>query len=206
MGQRRFLTGLTSGNHRERSDRNKRLDAIVFMIVGPHSGFSLGTIFEMKRQEEARLGYFYWGYAGTLCYPPRVCEFVSDSMSRIGRAPKVVMVETKSEYKSTAVGRVQRWSIDRKQYQRIPAGVTLIGCTIAVTCSNLTLCDQPLDLNRYVVMNGNVATSRLGHFVRYQINKACAILEECEPALPPREVRLVATADLVDPYCIYLAE
>lgn len=197
---------MTTGSQSATSDRDAHLDAIVFMIVGPHSGFSLGAIFEMKKQEEARLGYFYWGYAGTLCYPPRVCEFVAEAMSRVGRVPKVVMVETKSQYKSTSVGRIRRWSVDRKQYQRIPERVTLIGCTIAVTCSNLTLCDEPLDLNRYVVMNGNGATSRLGHYVRYQINKACAIVEECEPALPPREVRVVATADLVDPYCIYLAE
>lgn len=180
--------------------------AILFMIVGPHSGFSLAEIFAMKKKEERRLGHFYWGYAGSLCHPVRVQGFAQEFIKNGGGPPRVIMVETKSRYSSTTVGRIQQYSVDGSRFGKIPSGVTLIGCTVAVTCANLRTCDEQLDLNRYSVADGKRAGAPLGQYVRYQINKACALLRDGEPLAPARFVNVVAVAELVEPYCVYLAE
>jgi hypothetical protein len=180
--------------------------SVIYMIVGPHSGFSLDEILEMKKAEELRLGRFYWGYAGSLCHPPKVQDFARQSISRIGEAPKVVMVATMSQYHSKSVGVLGRFSIDGEKYDGIEEGVTLIGCTIAVTCTNLNRCAASIDLNRYRVANGLREGVPMGSYIRYQINKACAFLVPEAPELPPRIVSVVATADLVEPFCGYLSE
>jgi len=180
--------------------------AIVFMIVGPHSGFTLDEILKMKQAEEGRLGLFYWGYAGSLCHPGRLQEFAARAKARTKLPPKVVMAATKSKYESKTVGTITRWSIDGDKYQPIPNGVTLIGCTIAVTCRNLEQSDAVLDLNEYFVANGTRKGILLGQYIRYQVNKACGFRSEAKAEAPSRLVDIVAVADLVDPFCVHLAE
>lgn len=181
--------------------------SMVYMIVGPHSGYSLDEIFDMKAEEERRLGYFYWGYAGSLCHPPKVQDFAQESSKAYGGLPKLVMVATKSRYVSKTVGRISCWSKDGGIFHVLGEGVTLIGCTIAVVCKNLRRHDGILDLNRYLVANGRRTGAPLGWYIRYQVNKACAWRRsERESFLPSREVSVVAVADLVDPFCVYLAE
>lgn len=180
-------------------------DAILFMKVGPHSGFTLDEIYKMKSEEEGRFGRFYWGYAGSLCYPTRVRSFAMEADERLGRAPKVVMATTTAKYVNKTVGTIGEWSLDKSVFHPVEDGVTLIGCTIAILCQNLMQVDATLDLDQYAVANGAHAGRRLSRYIQHQVNKACAI-RAGGSRNGQSVVRISAVADLVVPYCVYLRE
>lgn len=180
---------------------------MVFMVVGPHSGFSLDEILDMKRLEEDKLGYFFWGYGGSLCHPSRVQRFATEMRAHYGEAPVLVMAETTSKYRSKTVGRLKRFSVDGISYQKLPRWVTLIGCTMAVTCKGLRRIKASMDLNLYRIADGIRSGMPLGKYLRFQLNKACAVKSLVrEERIAPRVVDVIAAAELVPPYSVYLAE
>lgn len=195
----------------ERGNRSQSLDvscrrSILAMIVGPHSGFSLQDIVRIKQEEDSRLGVFYWGYSGTHCHPQRVQDFARQTQSQDGKSPMLVMLETRVPYVSKSVGRIARVSVDGIVFDPLNDAVTLIGCTAALTCTNLRSRNTYIDLNEYAVADGARQGTPLGKYMRYQLNKACAVRTLGERSIEPRVIRVTATADLVPPYCVYLAE
>lgn len=179
--------------------------AIVFMIVGPHSGYSLSQILFMKREEEDKLGVLYWGYGGTLCRPERVQAFASECMERFQCAPTVVMVETKSRFASRHIGVLHHYSNDGTSFRPLPRAVTMIGCSVGIVCKNLREVSVEINLNGYRVADGGCAGTLLGDYIRHQVNKACAWSAHIVGAAP-RLVNVIATAALAPPYGVYFRE
>jgi hypothetical protein len=179
---------------------------ILYMIVGPHSGYSLDEILNMKQLEERKLGVMYWGYAGSHCRPLRVQRFAVEAETAHGVPPLLVMVETASRYNSQSVGHARFLSSDGLSYEPMPEGVTMIGCTSSLVCRSLTRIDSSIDLNTYRVWGGKGDGEALGTYIRYQVNKACAL--PCSPAVDrsPRVVQVVATAELIAPFAVHLSD
>jgi hypothetical protein len=180
-------------------------DAIIYMIAGPHSGYSLDEIFEMKVKEQAELGLCYWGYGGSLCHPRRVVPFAEKVIRTLGASPRIVFGRTATKYVSKSIGRITKFSVDGQVMQPLPSAVTMIGCSIAVVCRNLTPVAATIDLNAYRVANGMRRGRPLGSYIRYQVNKACALRANNTVRSRPRLVEIVGIADLAAPYCVYLA-
>jgi len=157
----------------------------------------------MKLDEEAALGFVYWGYGGTLCHPRRVQEFAAGELRRTGEAPTLVMAETRSAYRSRTIGRNRWYSQDRQAFARFPRQVVMVGCSSALVCERLVCQPSWIDLNQYEVAGGLRSGAPLGDFIRYQINKACA--SRISGSNDRRRITsIVATAKLVYPFAVYL--
>jgi hypothetical protein len=174
---------------------------ILFMKAGPHSGDSLEEIINMKLEEESKIGKFFWGYSGSLCHPFKVQEFCWIA-TKENEEVMLILSETKSAYGSKEeIRKVSEYSIDGKNWNKLPESIHLWNCKFAVTASKLRKVDQYIDLNEYVVVvkNGEV---KLGEYIRYRVNKACAILKN--QAHIPRLVKISYIATLVPPFCIFV--
>jgi len=184
------------------------LENILFMKVGPHSGFELDEIIKMKKGEEEAHGKFFWGYAGTLCHPFKVVNFVKQSL-KYGKRPMMVMAYTPSKYFSSTTGRIKEYSIDRTRWIPLPEGVVLIGCKYAVIGEGLRQTQILIDLNSYAVWNGGQVTlwgnpgRLLGDYLKGQVNKARAVLLP-NSSKSPRYTQISYIAEIVEPYCVFL--
>lgn len=176
---------------------------IIFMVAGPHSGFSLQHIFSVKRTEEFIHGRFFWGYAGTLCHPSKVNAFVLSCLEAGMGPPKVLLASTSSKYYSL-IDRVREYSTSGDIYTALPEDVVLTGCKYAITARNITEVNCEVDLNKYAVATGGKVGKPLGEYIRYRVNKACASLANTDLCLPPHYRKLAYVADLVEPYCVFL--
>ena len=173
------------------------------MKVGPHSGFGLKKIIEMKKKEESIYGKFFWGYSGVFCRLFKTVKFVEKCLKNYGIVPTFVAIPTKSKYFSHNIGKITEYSIDGKQYHPLPSKVLLIGCKYALICKNLKEVDMTLDLNRYIVRSTKKTQKPLGEYVKYRVNKACAVLMD-NPTLSSKHVNVSFIADLIDPFCVFL--
>lgn len=184
--------------------KNNYYKSIVFMKAGAHSGYDLGEIFEMKKREEHSCGRFYWGYSGTLCHPSRVHRFVSQLNSRghssSDPAPMLVLAYTASAYSSN-IGKLTEYSVDGRVWFPLHPEVSLTGCQYAVVGRHLRPVDITIDLNKYKTVSGEKIGKPLGEYIRYRVNKACAIFHP-DGALPQRNVRVLYVGELISPYCV----
>lgn len=178
-----------------------RHKAIIFMKAGPHSGNALHDIIKMKVEEQDKFGKFYWGYSGSLCYPYRVQEF-AQKITNSGSLPLLVLSPTKSAYNVEGIKKVYEYSVDNKTWNKLPFGVYLWNCKFAVTATDLKKVDLYIDLNEYVVATDNKKRS-LGDYIKYRVNKACAIFSG-PSFLQPRLVKVSYIANLVAPFCVFL--
>lgn len=71
------------------------------MKVGPHSNMSLKEIIKSKQEEELLHQVHYWGYSGVFCQPKPTKEFCKKCVRDKGEVPLLVLLETKSHYKSS---------------------------------------------------------------------------------------------------------
>jgi hypothetical protein len=183
------------------------MEAILFMKVGPHSGFDLSEIIAMKEAEEKAHGKFFWGYAGTLCHPYKVVDFARQSLKN-GKRPMMVMAYTPSKYVSS-IGRLSEYSVDKVRWVPLPEGVILKGCKYAVIGKGLRRVRFLIDLNSYTVWNGGQIAlwgrsgKPLGEYLRGQVNKACAIFMPTS-SKPPCYTQILCTAEIIEPYCVFL--
>jgi len=173
------------------------------MKVGPHSGFDLDKIIEIKKREEKIYGKFYWGYAGTFCHPEKVIDFVNKSLLDYGRAPMMYMSATASKYFSD-IGRISEYSIDGKNYKHLPKGITLTGCKYAIIAKKIKKVDFSIDLNKYIIVNGSCQGKALGEYIRYHVNKACAMYKNDTAITTSRFVKISFVAELTNQYAIFL--
>lgn len=176
--------------------------SIIFMKAGPHSGYTLDEIYRMKKKEEKVYGKFFWGYSGVFCHPLRVVAFVKQSLRDYGVVPVLIMTTTPSKYVSASIGKIKEYSVDGETYVPLPKKVLLKGCEYAVIGKNLQQVDFALDLNRYEVVSGKSSGKLLGEYVKYRINKACAIISSA--ASSSRIIRISYVSVLTSPYCVFL--
>jgi len=171
------------------------------MKAGPHSGDSLEDIIKMKLEEQSKFGRFYWGYSGTLCHPYRVQKFAQEAIEK-GIIPLLVLSPTNSAYDVGGTRKiVHEYSIDNKKWDKLPKGVHLWNCKFAVIASNLQKVDQYIDLNEYIVATEK-KVCLLGEYIRYRVNKACAIFRGTSDK--PSLTKISYIAELVPPFCIFL--
>lgn len=177
--------------------------SIIFMKAGPHSGYTLDEIFKIKKTEEKAYGKLFWGYAGALCHPFRVHTFVKQSLRDYEEVPMLVMTTTSSKYYSKKIGKLKEHSVDGDTYHPLPQKVILIGCKYAVIVRDLQQTNSCLDLNQYKVVDGKEETKLLGNYIRYRVNKACAV-RSLDISVSPRYVKISYIAKLTAPWCVFL--
>ncbi len=172
------------------------------MKVGPHSNMNLNEIIKSKIEEEKIHNVHYWGYSGVFCRPKAVQKFIKESIEKFNEVPTLVLIETKSSYKTDKIGFIRSYSIDNIEYKRFDNPVQLQGAEFSFICKNLKQLKN-FDLNKYNVVYGkNDGKSIISH-LKFRVNKSFATLSS-----EKREEKLVNvyTAEFVYPYAVWLKD
>lgn len=177
------------------------------MKVGPHSGMSLSEIVQSKLEEEDRLGFHFWGYSGSLCRPDLVLDFVNFSISKNGRPPLLILLETKSKFKNN-IGKIKKFSTDQTIYTHFNQPVQLQGADFSFVAKELFSPREELDLSQFIVFNRNPTTEpiRLHKYLRYRVSKACAEFSPEGEGHISNNIRPFMIAKLEKPYVVWLKE
>jgi len=179
--------------------------AIIFMKVGYHCDESLEEIIKRKREEEIIVGKFFWGYGGSLCHPlTQVKPFILEALKRKLK-PLALFSLTSSKYISQA--KVAReYSINKKEWYPLPAGVLIKGgCQYALICKNLRKVSMPIDLNMYRVATGKNKGKPLREVVKFQVDKACAFLNQTNnDLLKSKNKETFYIAEIIEPFAVFL--
>lgn len=171
------------------------------MKAGPYCGFDLPQIISIKRNEQKNCDKFYWGYGGVFCHPKRVLPFVDKALSE-GKKVWLLFSITKSNFMSP-IGRVEKFSLDKNNWENLPRDVLLVGNQYALVAQNLQEANWDLDLSNYDSMLGDQPGKALSEYIRYRIDKSCAIYSP-KASLNPKSVKIAYISELVPPYCIYV--
>lgn len=128
--------------------------AIIVMKVGPHSNMNLSDIMKSKKEEEKIHGVHYWGYSGIFCRPNRTQEFCKWAKEKYHEEPTIVLLETKSTYKST-IGFIRKYSENGVHYQAFKNPVQLQGAQFSFVAKNIQEING-FRLSDYVVVAGKM--------------------------------------------------
>lgn len=179
--------------------------AIVVMKVGPHSGMSLSDIILSKQEEEKIHGCHYWGYSGVFCQPKSTQQFCQWAESTYKEYPQIVLMETKSPYKSN-IGFIRQYSTNGSEYQLFNAPVQLQGAQFSFVAQNIHEIST-FRLSDYIVVSGKNDGLPLNEHLRFRVNKSFAKLRtKAEEATDSTEELRVLMATLVPPFAVWLKE
>lgn len=178
--------------------------AAIIMKVGPHSDMSLLEIIRSKEEEEKIHGVHYWGYSGCLCQPKPTQAFCKWAKEETGENPSIILIETKSSYKSS-IGFITQFSLDNKTYNSFKAPVQLQGAQYSYVARNLRELDSFCP-SHYVVYGGKNSGKLLPEHLRFRVNKSFATLKKDVNNKDDSEQMRVLIATLVEPYAIWLKE
>ncbi len=174
---------------------------IIFMKAGPYCGFSLETIIDIKEREEQAVGKFFWGYSGVFCHPKRVVPFVEMALQN-GSRPTLLFAITPSKF-SSSIGQAKELSINGKEWTSLPKQVLLVGNKYAVVGQNLRRVNLELDLSEYEAMLGQELGKPLDEYIKYRVDKACAV-HVGDKNRSPKTALISFASELVEPFCVYV--
>lgn len=182
-------------------------NAIIVMKVGPHSDMPLADIVVSKKEEEKIHGVHFWGYSGVFCQPKPTKDFCEWAKKEYGEEPYLILIETKSTYKSD-IGMITQYSEDNIMFEKFVAPVQLQGAQFSFVAKEIEMVEA-FDLDDYIVVGGKNDGKILSQHLRYRVNKSFAKLinktgneTDKEPSVKISVLR----AKLVYPYVIWLKE
>jgi hypothetical protein len=180
---------------------------VLYMKVGTHANEPLEEIFERKRKEIRHAGMAFWGYGGGTCHPETMVQPFAKSFERKGHVIRLVMEPMDSRHFAEQIA-ADEFSIDGTNWERVPAGINVLGSRFALVIKNLEKVDLKLPLSRTMVALGN-STGALGsRYIKGRVDKACLeVTGTCEglsgeEELLVRPIKLVA--DVIKPYAVYV--
>ncbi len=179
----------------------------IFMKIGPHSGMNLEDIVKSKINEESIHGVSFWGYSGNFCHPNLVHSFTNYSLQKIGKPPKLALIETSSCYFSN-IGFVNEYSSNNKDYYKLPHPIQLQNCRYSFVTKSTKKVSFLFDMNKFRVFGGSKHGIHLNEYFKYRINKVCATSEspiELQVSKGAQDtIKISYISDLADPYCIWV--
>ena len=179
--------------------------AAIVMKVGPHSNMTLSDIIESKQQDVLTHGVHYWWYSGVFCQPRPTQEFCKMAREKYRENPSIILIETKSPYKSN-IGYITQYSIDNKVYVPFRAPVQLQGAQFSFVAKDIKHLETFVPAMYKVYGGKNHGKSLLDH-MRFRVNKSFAILNTSQDVSEESSAAInVLVAELVEPYAIWLKE
>ncbi|MBI2464744.1 hypothetical protein HYV64_01260 [Candidatus Shapirobacteria bacterium] len=172
------------------------------MKAGPYCGYSLEEIEKIKNNEDKLYGKFYWGYGGVFCHPKRVLPFVEESM-KSGQKIYVYFSITNSKFNSP-IPLCHFKSTNKENWQPLEPEVVLVGNQYSLVCTNLQKTDFKINSNEYISMLGDKPGKNLNEYIRYRVDKSCAIYNPTITNVKPKNITISYVSELVEPYCIYV--
>jgi hypothetical protein len=95
------------------------------------------------------------------------------------------------------------FSPDKRAWRPLPPGVRVTGSTKAFVCGSLEAVDLEIDTSRYVVATGRGTGASLSSYLRFRVDKACAVRGVA--GTPARLQPVALVARLVEPFAVYLS-
>lgn len=174
------------------------LKNIIIMKCGTHASEKIEDIYNRKKQEEANVGYFYWGYGGTLCHPLNQVQPFCENKEKV----YLLLTPTTSELNNTP-HRSNYYSIDKKIWNDIYLPINVLGSKYAIVANKLQKCDLEINLNNYEIAIENSQGKNLGDYLKGRVDKACAI-KTTKKSNKEQKIKIVMIAELVYPYSIFV--
>jgi len=181
-----------------------RYEGIIYMKIGYHANEEIDEIIKRKLKEEKDNGYFFWGYGGNLCHPLNQVKPFIERCTVLNIKPKLLMSLTRSKPKKIDSTFANEYSKDKKNWQPLPENISVTGSKYAFICRNLSKIDTEIDLNSYVVAVGDKKGKHLSEYIGRHVDKACAFLNEVKKDLTKRIVKIIYTADLIEPWSVFV--
>lgn len=172
------------------------------MKAGPYCGYSLVEIEKIKNNEDKLYGRFYWGYGGVFCHPKRILPFVNECLKN-GEKPYVYFSKTVSKFNSI-IPRCHEMSTDLKIWEPLLPEVILVGNQYSLVCTNLQKTDFTINAFDYTSMLGDVPGKNLNDYIKYRVDKSCAIYDPTLKTELSKTVTISYVSELVAPYCVYV--
>lgn len=126
-------------------------------------------------------------------------EFCKNSILN-SHHPKLVLIETKSSYKSS-IGLINEYSEDNALFKRFISPVQLQGAQFSFVAKNLRKYDK-FKLDDFIVVGGKNDGKVLTKHLKFKVNKCFA---KYIGGSADKEIN-VLIADIVEPYAVWLKE
>ncbi len=102
---------------------------VVISVIGPHADESEEEILERKRKEIKEIGNSFWLHKSYNAKPDIVQNLCKEALKE-RNAPICIFIQASSKKGAQATkqgDRMREFSVDRKQWKRIPAGILVTG-------------------------------------------------------------------------------
>lgn len=180
---------------------------LLFMKVGTHAQEGLAEIIARKAKEIEQAGFGMWGYGGNTCHPTSMVQPFAQRFADRGEPIHLVMEEMNSNHFAEPLCAAE-FSVDGREWERIPDAIQVRGSRFALVISNLRRQELTLPLDQTKVAVGN-SMGRIGsRYIAGRVDKACLEvtdgpeLRNDQDKPPTRPINLVA--DLEKPYAVFL--
>ncbi|MCM1175854.1 MAG: hypothetical protein NC341_12495 [Blautia sp.] len=145
------------------------------MKYGVHASESVDDIVARKMKEVEQCGKMFWGYGGVVCHPStQVQPFISNNILN-GEKTYLLLAATPSKLFNEPVIMTE-YSLDRKIWNKMPAGIKVSGSKYAIVCKSLEHCELEINLDDYVVPLGDSKGVPVSEYMRGRVDKACGLL------------------------------
>lgn len=178
---------------------------LLYMKVGVHAQESLESILERKMKEFHDEGAIFWGYGGNSCYPSTAVQPFVRTQLQGGNEVFLVMEEIDSHHQEDPVASEEYSTDGRSNWQKIPAGIRVLGSKYALVLDKIEQVDLQFDLAKSRVAVGRKVGRAGSAYIKGRVDKACLEVTEM-PVDPEQSIikRISLYARLKDPYAVFL--
>lgn len=177
------------------------MDNIIYMKYGVHAGETVDSIVRRKQDEIAKVGYTFWGYGGNFCHPLTQVQPFAENVYKKGEKLYLVMSLTESKLNNTP-DKSHHFSIDNVNWSPIDEKINVLGSKFALCIKNLTVCNFDLSLDTYSVGIGNKCGTILSDYIRYRVDKACAVKTDSYTT-NHKTVKITLLAEVIAPFAVF---
>lgn len=178
---------------------------ILFMKVGVHAQESLENIIARKVKEIEEAGFAMWGYGGNTCHPRTMVQPFAQDHENKGNPIFLYMQKINSQHFAEPL-RAEQFSVDGQNWEKVPAGINVLGSRFALVLESLSKEELSLPLHSTQVAIGPSRGRRGEQYIQGHVDKAC--LEVVEPLQAQDEqgsvIKISLVAKLKPPYAVFL--
>jgi len=177
---------------------------VLFMKVGTHAKETLDDIIARKKKEIEDTGFAFWGYGGNTCHPQTMVQPFAKSFERKGDKVYLLMHQMNSKHFADQV-RAAQYSLDGIKWEAIPDSINVLGSRYALVLKDLRAQEFDFPLEAAKVALGVSMGTPASKYIRGRVDKACLeIAPELVPGIAGPTIKIGLTAELLDPYAVYV--
>lgn len=175
---------------------------ILFMKVGEHASEPLDKILQRKMREYEQTGMIFWGYGGSACNPLTQVQEFARQTAQIKEELIFLMNPVKSMHKLENAPPATHYSINGKDWLRVPEGINVTGSKWALILDEIQPCELDINLSEFKVGIGPSTGKSASEYLRARTDKGCLIRSTPKFASKAEIRRVQFKARIIDPYAV----